>query len=185
MIVSAFMIPADKVATCYPTDTIVAALDLLVTKQIGTVVVLHKKSLIPVGIVTKSDFANAYRRGISLDAQVATIMGTNLMTIQENESGDAAAKKCETARVHHLLVLDDNGWFKGVVSSWDIAAECAKDARAWPWNRSPDGKFHMPNEKKDNSSTAAPDSPSAVATERQPSHSFLDMIDSLRLMPDM
>jgi CBS domain-containing protein len=182
MIVSGFMTPADKVATCYPSDTIVGALDLLVTKRIGTVVVLDHESLVPVGIVTKTDFANAYRRGISLDAEVKTIMGTNLFIIQHNQSGDEAAKMCEKAKVHHLLVLDDNGWFKGVVSSWDIAAECARDARAWPWIRSPDGKFHMPNEKE--ASTPTPGSPSAVATEPRNS-AFLDMIDSLRLMPDM
>jgi hypothetical protein len=42
---------------------------------------------------------------------------------------------------HHALVVDKNGDFRGLISSWDITAECARDDRAWPWNRQEGGKF--------------------------------------------
>jgi hypothetical protein len=43
---------------------------------------------------------------------------------------------------HHAVVVDKEGEFKGLISSWDITAECARDDRAWPWNRQEGGKFH-------------------------------------------
>jgi hypothetical protein len=42
------------------------------------------------------------------------------------------------------LVVDKNGEFRGLISSWDITVECARDDRAWPWNRQEGGKFFAP-----------------------------------------
>jgi hypothetical protein len=48
---------------------------------------------------------------------------------------------------NHAIVVDENQHFQGLVSSWDIAKECAADDRSWPWNRSEDGRFHKPVEE--------------------------------------
>jgi hypothetical protein len=68
-----------------------------------------------------------------------------LQTCSPTCDRDKAARILEESHHHHLLVVDDHTQtFAGLVSSWDITAECARDDRAWPWNRSEDGKFHKP-----------------------------------------
>jgi len=44
---------------------------------------------------------------------------------------------------HHVLVVDDSSLFVGLVSSWDVSAEDAKDSRAWPYLRSDDGEIDV------------------------------------------
>jgi CBS domain-containing protein len=172
MLVSAFMVPAANVATCCPADTIQTALDAMVSKKVGAMVVLHQSNYhMPVGIVTKTDFVEAYQKGIPVSTHMGTIMSHNLVTIRDTMNRDDAAKIFERGKVHHAIVLGELGEFMGLISAWDIAVECARDARAWPWNRSVDGKFHKPNE------LATPISPSSV---KEHSHAYLDIVDSLR-----
>jgi CBS domain-containing protein len=176
MLVSAFMTPADQVVTCCPADTIQSALDMMVAKKVGAVIVLHQSNYhMPVGIATKSDFVKAYQKGIPLTTHVGEIMSRNLTTMRDTLTRDDASKVFDKEKIHHAVVLGENGEFFGLISSWDIAVECARDARAWPWNRSPDGKFHKPGEE------ATPVSPTAVKEHR---HSYLDIIDSLRYVTD-
>lgn len=44
--------------------------------------------------------------------------------------------------------MDKDAEFVGLVSSWDIAVECARDDRAWPWNRPEGGKFQTKKEQE-------------------------------------
>ena len=46
-----------------------------------------------------------------------------------------AAELMKRHGVHHLLVVDWDGVFKGLISSWDLTAEMVKDAQAFPYNR--------------------------------------------------
>jgi CBS domain-containing protein len=178
MKVSAFMIPADKVVTCSPADDIQSVLDTMAAKKIGAVVVLHQSNYhMPVGIATKSDFVRAYHKGIPLTAHMGTVMSKNLNTVRDTLTRDDASKFFDREKVHHAVVLGEHGEFMGLISSWDIAVECARDARAWPWNRSSDGKFHKPGEEE----TPTPVSPSSV---KEPTHTYLDMVDSLRFVTD-
>jgi CBS domain-containing protein len=176
MLVNGFMVPANKVATCYPADTIQTALDAMVNKTIGTIVVLHQSIYhMPVGIVTKTDFVKAYQKGIPVDKKVTDIMSQHsLTTVRDTQSRDDASKVFEKDKVHHAIVLGKQGEFMGLISSWDLVAECARDARAWPWNRSKDGRFHKAGE--------APASPPPGVQE--PGHSYLDMVDSLKFVTD-
>ena len=48
---------------------------------------------------------------------------------------DAAAKFLEKEHKHHAIVINDDGNFVGLLSSWDVVADTAEEARAWPWNR--------------------------------------------------
>jgi CBS domain-containing protein len=143
------MIPAEKVATCFPTDSIKQAMDTMLKKNVGSVVVLETPGTYyaPVGIVTNTDFVSAYKQGLSLDHAVKEIMSKNLQTCDINLSIDGAAALLERNKTHHAIVVDGNKDFQGLISSSDIASECAKDNKAFPWNRSPDGRFHKPDEK--------------------------------------
>lgn len=152
MRVANFMKPADKVITVASTDTIRKALDLMLEHKIGAIVVLATGTeQMPVGIVTKTHLVKAYHEGTStLDHHVKEIMATGedeLVTCHETTNRDDAARILERHQTHHAIVVDPNTQhLVGLISSWDITVECAKDDRAWPWNRSEDGKFHKPNE---------------------------------------
>lgn len=156
------MKPADQVITVSPKDTIRKAMDLMLQHKVGCVVVVvvvadkngtnDVSMTIPVGIVTKTDLVKAYHDELTtIDHEVQEIMtkDENLIVCYENSSRDEAARILERSHHHHAIVIDPvTKNFLGLVSSWDIASECAKDDRAWPWNRSEDGKVHKLVESK-------------------------------------
>ncbi|KAG7351039.1 inosine-5'-monophosphate dehydrogenase [Nitzschia inconspicua] len=163
MRVSSFMIPAVKVVWVTPNDTIQKAVDLMVQHQIGAVAVLpetlaneHVDTLslsprlpMPIGIITKSDILKACHSKIGMEELCQFIMVKELQTCNPNVDRDKAARILEQNHSHHILVvdkgpLDENAHFVGLISSWDLSAECARDDRAWPWIRSEDGRFHKP-----------------------------------------
>jgi CBS domain-containing protein len=146
MHVSGFMVLADKVVKCSEWDPIVSVVDKVMDNCISAVVIVNKENE-PVGIVTKTDLVRAYKANISLDQNVGTIMTTTeeqeqrkLHSLLDTDSRDDAAKYMERNQVHHALVKNKHGTFVGLVSAWDITAEVARDSRAWPWNRTDDGR---------------------------------------------
>ena len=99
MIVSGFMIPAAKVATCVPTDTAKTALDSMVKLKIGAIIVVSPNNAKQaVGILTKTDFVEAYQQGLSLDTPVSMLMSDTLQTLRDTTSRDAAASFFESNR---------------------------------------------------------------------------------------
>jgi CBS domain-containing protein len=134
MIVSSFMVPAAKVIKCVETDTIKTALDLLLNNHISALVVMNNENH-PSGIVTKTDLISAYQKGMILDEEVRTIMSTDLKTVCDSQSRDQAARSFAEHHIHHALVMDKDNKFVGFITAWDIANECVKDDRAWPWTR--------------------------------------------------
>jgi CBS domain-containing protein len=144
MHISGFMVPASKVAVASPNDTLKAGMDQMLEKKIGAIVVLNEsdpeKLDEPVGILTKTDFLTAYNNGLTLETKLKEVMSTELKTVDENMSKDNASKFFEKSKLHHALVVNKDGKFVGIISSWDIAAENARDNRAWPWFRTEDGK---------------------------------------------
>jgi CBS domain-containing protein len=191
MRVAGFMIPAHRVATAFPSDTLKDAMEDMLAKKIGCLVVLMKENEsdqehVPVGILTKTDFMKAYMKEMPLTTSVRDIMSTKLVTVRDNINRDQAGRVFEEHKNHHAIVVDGNGKFQGIISAWDIVAECVKDDRAWPWNRSEDGKFHKPNETQAQTSprTTAEHPPGSPRGFRE-SHAFLDYVDSVRDLPFM
>jgi CBS domain-containing protein len=172
------MVPAEEVATCVPSDTIRTALDAILQKKIGAVVILDDGPFQkPLGIVTKTDLVAAYQKGLAVDSPIGEIMSTDLETVNDNQSRDQAAHAFEQNKNHHAIVVNSKGTFMGIISAWDIAAEAARDDDAYPWQnlRAKDGKFHKPT---------GPTSPRSVDAARD-SHigdSFRDYIDHLDLV---
>jgi CBS domain-containing protein len=141
MLVSGFMIPTEKVVKVTEDDAILTAIDSIIERHISAVVVVGADNK-PVGLVTKTDLCNAYKQGIPMTEKVTSIMTKELTTILDTLNRDDAAKVFQNTKNHHAIVLDKDSNFLGLISTWDIAAECAKDARAWPWTRTADGKIH-------------------------------------------
>ena len=154
------MVPASKVVVVAPTDSVRKVMDLMFVNKIGAMVVLDRvaprnlddnnttsddaKLPVPLGIITKSDIMKAYQNMIKLDDPCEKIMFKGeLQTCTPDTSRDRAARVLEATHNHHLIVVDHaHSEFLGLISSWDITSECAKDDRAWPFLRSEDGKFH-------------------------------------------
>ena len=143
MHVSGFMIPRDKVSTVTADDTLQAAMDKMLSKDIGSLVVMSNETT-PVGIITSKDLVRAYHAGTSASSTKVSQILTNaeLFAVRDTDSRDQAARSFEENKNHHAVVVNGNNEFVGLISAWDIAAECVRDDRAWPWIRKDDGKFH-------------------------------------------
>ena len=137
MKVKDFMVPADRVATCSPEDTLDKVVALMLDKKISSVIVIATgDATVPVGIVTKTNLLMAYQDQLSLtNATIKEIMSTNLKYVHDFDSKDDAAQILEGLGHHHAIVINKENHFLGVISTYDIATEDAKDARAFPWNR--------------------------------------------------
>jgi CBS domain-containing protein len=188
MQVSTFMKPADKVITVEPTDSIRQAMDLMLAHKIGAIVVLVTGTYhVPIGIITKTDLVHAYSKNLTLDHPVREVMSKDLLTCTETMSRDRAAGLMEKNKTHHMIVVEEGTQhFRGMVSSWDITVECARDDRAWPWNRSKDGRFHKPDEKlaatsPTISTTAGVKNERPVVRRSQMGDSFRNYVDLLEL----
>ena len=154
MQVSKFMIPANKVVTVLPEETIQTVMVIMMTKRIGTVVVVdedtqreatlllleneNKKAWLPMplGIITKSDIMKAYQDGVPIDASCKEIMhpaSAELKTCTPNMSRNEVSKILNEIKTHHLIVVDDRqpNRFVGILSSFDIASDCANGGFQW------------------------------------------------------
>ena len=135
------MTPATKVFSCFDDNPIDRALTMMLTEKISAVVIINKENQ-AVGIVTKTDLASSYQRGLDLQKPVSEIMSSALYTVHDTDSRDTVADLFQKKHINHAVVVNSEGIFVGLVSSWDVAAECARDAKAWPYIRSDDGRIH-------------------------------------------
>lgn len=133
MLIYECMVPADKVVTVTKSDTLETVCSKLLDNAISAVVVVDGNKA--VGIVTKTDTTRAYKKGLALDTKVEKIMSPEPKNVSKNASHDEASKTFITNKIHHAVVVDDDGTFVGVISAWDVAREGYLDAKAWPWNR--------------------------------------------------
>ena len=135
MKVANFMVPRNKVVTCGPDDSLETAIQLMLEHVVGSVIVmptgLDQK---PVGIVTKTDLIRGWSNG--LDAKkdtVQAVMGTKYETVLDTSPVGLAAEHFEKTKHRHAFVIDANDNFVGIVTSYDIAVETARDNRSWPY----------------------------------------------------
>ena len=130
-------------------SSVLEVLDLMVSKQVGAVVIVctkeeDREKSIPEGIITKTDILHAYRHRVDLNDSCKHIIRENsLMTCEPDDGRDTVASILERNKMHHVIVVQEDH-FVGIVSSWDIAAEVAKDGRAWPYLRSEEGGIQFP-----------------------------------------
>jgi CBS domain-containing protein len=60
---------------------------------------------------------------------VKDVMSTTLYPAAPEMSRDEAAEILQKHKIHHAVVQNVSGKFAGLLSSWDIARECALDAK--------------------------------------------------------
>lgn len=64
-----------------------------------------------------------------LETPVKDVMSTTLYPAAPEMSRDEAAEILQKRKIHHAVVQNVSGKFAGLLSSWDIARECALDAK--------------------------------------------------------
>jgi CBS domain containing-hemolysin-like protein len=75
----------------------------------------------PLGIVTSSDLVEEWGPGQG----VATVMSTDVVGVTAATTLADAARHMLDRRIHHLLVIDDDGRVSGIVSSFDLLRHLA------------------------------------------------------------
>lgn len=134
------MVPAEKVVKCAVWETIESVIDTLTDHFISAIVVIDKEGK-PVGIISKTDLVSAYKKGVKLSDRVDLVMTKDLRSVLDTDSRDDAADAFAKSKYHHAIVQNKAGEFVGLISTWDIAQECARDSKAWPWTRTVDGRL--------------------------------------------
>ena len=89
------------------------------------------------------------------------------VTCNENEAIRAIAERIVTKSVNHIVVIDENGKLRGIVTSWDITRAMAE------------GKKALADIESRDVITAKPDEPLEIASKRMAQHniSALPVID--------
>ena len=189
MRVSGFMRPVSEVVTVAPNESIREVMDKMLQHKISSVVVtMSSTSKQALGIITKSDLMKAYHDRIDIDAECSEIMtpADKLETCSPNDNKDKVASILESTHHHHVLVVDETSQFVGLVSTWDISSEDAKDSRAWPYLRGDDGEIDV--KVACGAKDPPPPPPEAKFDPSQPTtidnhqHDFKTYMDDLDLM---
>jgi len=105
--------------TVAPDATIADAAALLVAEEIGSLVVTDDEE--PIGILTEADVVRLFAEGEDRTTPVSEVMSAPVLTIDEDETVEAAATKMREADVPKLPVCDDEGCSAGVITTTDLA----------------------------------------------------------------
>jgi CBS domain-containing protein len=98
-----------------------------------SVVVVDSKGK-PLGVVTGNDLIRYAGKTVDESLTVSDMMNRKLITIDMNASLQQAADLMIQNHHHRLIVIDTNdpeSFPLGVISSFDIVAEMAKDGSIW------------------------------------------------------
>ena len=118
---------SDTIHSIAPTDTVKSAVDKLVGLGVGSLVVLKGGEM--VGLLTERDVVKGLlKQGCDLnDAEVRTIMVTEPVVANADDSVDYARDVMTKSRIGHLPILDGNKLL-GIISFHDVARACLKEA---------------------------------------------------------
>jgi CBS domain-containing protein len=110
-----------------PSDTVESALSKLVGLSVGSLVVMDEGGM--VGLLTERDVVRGLvKHGCDLkDAQVSTIMVSEPVVANADDSVDYARDVMTKSHIGHLPILDGNKLL-GIISFHDVARACLKEA---------------------------------------------------------
>jgi CBS domain-containing protein len=110
-----------------PGDTVESALGKLVGLGVGSLVVMDEGGM--VGLLTERDVVRGLvKYGCDLkDAQVSTLMVSEPVVANADDSVDYARDVMTKSHIGHLPILDGNKLL-GIISFHDVARACLKEA---------------------------------------------------------
>ncbi|ABL87434.1 putative signal-transduction protein with CBS domains [Pyrobaculum islandicum DSM 4184] len=104
-----------------PTETLVGVAEKMAENNIGAVVVISPQDpKKPVGIITERDIVKAVSMHMPLSTPVEAFATNRLITIDENETVEKAAELMLMYNIRHLVVVDNVGRLRGVISIRDV-----------------------------------------------------------------
>jgi len=108
--------------------TVHEAAQYLRDRQVRAVGVLDENGTL-VGVLSQSDISDKVAAENKCPAwmRVSEIMSTNLVTIAPEASLEDCLRLMEKHRIFHLLVVDPNAGFRGLVSAKDLLKVIASD----------------------------------------------------------
>ena len=117
----------DEIHSIAPTDLVSSAVAKLVGLGIGSLVVYQHGKM--VGLVTERDIVRGMMsHGCDLkDAQVSTIMVTEPVVANAEDSVDYARDVMTKSHIGHLPILEGEKLL-GIISFHDVARACLKEA---------------------------------------------------------
>lgn len=109
------------------TDAVSVALDKMVELGVGSLVVMQSGEM--VGLLTERNVVHGLvKQGCDLkDAQVSTIMVTEPVVANAEDSVDYARDVMTKSHIGHLPIFDGNALL-GIISFHDVARACLKEA---------------------------------------------------------
>jgi CBS domain-containing protein len=118
---------SDEIHSIDPNDLVSSAVAKLVGLGVGSLVVFKDGKM--VGLVTERDIVRGMMsHGCDLkDAQVSSIMGTEPVVADADDSVDYARDVMTKSHIGHLPILD-GGKLLGIISFHDVARACLKEA---------------------------------------------------------
>jgi len=114
-----------EVVTVFEDATIQEVAQIMDEKSVGMVVVTERYSGgKPIGTITDRDIVvKAVKQNLNMQTQkIDDLMTRYPITATENASIEDAIKLMETNQIRRLLIVDDSGKIKGVVSIDDVIA---------------------------------------------------------------
>lgn len=109
------------IVTVTPDTHVEEAVDILLEKNIGSLVVVDDDDELA-GVITSNDFLNVVSEAnFDDDATVTKFMSDEVVTIKPDDSIQTAAARMITNGISHLPV-EDNGEVVGMLSTTDVTA---------------------------------------------------------------
>jgi CBS domain-containing protein len=110
-------------ATAAPNDTVLSALQLMATHNIGAVLVLDGEKL--VGIFSERDYARKIilHGKASKDTKVSEIMSDKVLYVTLDRTIDECMALMSEKHFRHLPVMDDQQKVVGIISIGDLVKE--------------------------------------------------------------
>lgn len=118
---------SDTIFSIAPTDPVQSAVARMVELGVGSLVVMQNDEM--VGLLTERDIVRGMvKQGCDLkDADVSTIMVTEPVVANADDSLDYARDVMTKSHIGHLPILDGNKLL-GIISFHDVARACLKEA---------------------------------------------------------
>jgi CBS domain-containing protein len=109
-----------EVATIRPDETVGAAVDLLISRNIGALVVSEDGESVD-GIISERDIVHglAGRGADLLSLKIAEVMTRRVVTCDPSETVDQLMSEMTNRRIRHFPVVED-GRLRGIVSIGDV-----------------------------------------------------------------
>ena len=118
-LISLKSIVADSVFTLQSTEIILKALDIIAEQAISSIIIVDDENR-PIGIFTEHDALRVVADAIDLQSPLFAVMTAKPLCVDESLNLHDAYTMMEEKKYRHLVVIDSNGRFTGVVSEGDF-----------------------------------------------------------------